>query len=505
MNGSIADIYRIYLECQQKICTDTRKIVPESVFFALKGPNFDANLFATNALQNGCSYAVVDNPTIAAQNERCILVKDVLKTLQELANYHRRQFNIPLIAITGSNGKTTTKELVNAVLSQKYRTLCTPGNFNNHIGLPLTLLQLRSEHQIAVIEMGANHPGEIKELCEIAEPNYGIVTSIGKEHLEGFGNIEQIKKTNGELYEYLLHHNGKIFLHIDNADLIDILTGFKINFHHIIEDNNFVIYTDLTKLISEAFLSNKTIIGQYLENDESIFVKFKWIEIHPEQWKNLLNTTDIRSKIISEFEQSSEIKTHLLAYHNFINALCAVCVGNYFNVPQQDINNAISNYIPDKNRMQWITTHKNNKIILDAYNANPTSMLAALQFFKEKNILKTPSTITLQNQLQPVFTNDEDKILILGDMFELGEYSEKEHTEMLQWINNNFSKATTYLIGKEFCNAAKKLGFYNPKKHFFTTGDFINFLSTSTSSINNAFILIKASRGMQLEKTIEYL
>lgn len=504
MNTTISEIYQLYLKCGQQVCTDTRKIIPNSIFFALKGNNFDGNLFAIDALQKGCTYAIVDNQEVAAKNEKCILVENVLNILQTLAHHHRKQLKVPVIAITGSNGKTTTKELVSAVLSQKYKVLSTPGNFNNHIGLPLTLLQLKKEHQIAIIEMGANHPNEIKELCEIAEPDYGIITSIGKEHLEGFGNIDQVKKTNGELYEYLLEKKGKIFLHIDNPDLIDILSSFRINITDIWnKQNTFILYSDKL-FLPEPYWEIKIIFGQYIENTENIFVQFKWLKNNKELWQPFVNRQGQGFEIASAFSEKRIIKTHLLAYHNFINALSAVCIGNYFDVPEEKINTAVSSYIPDKNRMQWIETNKNNKIILDAYNANPTSMLAALKFFKEKNIIKAIA-INTSNEQQNIFTNDKDKLLILGDMFELGEYSEKEHTEILQWIQNNFLDTTTYLIGKEFCKAAKKLNLYHSNTCFITTDEFIQHLSNSIYSIKDKFVLIKASRGMQLEKIISYL
>lgn len=514
---SLEKIYQLYLECEQKVCTDSRKIIPGSIFFALKGNNFDGNLFALQSLEKGCKYAVVDNSEIAEKHPKCIFVSDVLKTLQQLANYHRKKINLPIIAITGSNGKTTTKELVTKVLSQKFNVLSTPGNFNNHIGLPLTLLQLKKEHEIAVIEMGANHPGEIKELCEIAEPNYGVITSIGKEHLEGFGSIENVIKTNGELYDYLLQNNGKIFLHLDNKDLLSFLAQYyKFNNNTIFSSEQIICYSD--KKILELLQSasppyppqaekenlrggslldnpkNPLILGKYVENNNDIFVHFQWIEYKNNIWEEFqqgLYEGDRIKPFI--FQNTPVVKTHLLAYHNFINALCAVGIGYYFGVEKEKINSAIENYVPDKNRMQWVETKKGNKIILDAYNANPTSMMAALEFFKGKNIF-------LKNN---ILSTNKDKVLILGDMFELGEHSEKEHLDILNFLINHFQESEIYLAGKEFLKVSKQVHLNSNILVFPTTEELIKFLSSANLSFK--FILIKASRGMQLEQCLNYL
>lgn len=493
---SLENIYQLYIECEQKVCTDSRKIIPGSIFFALKGNNFDGNLFALQSLENGCKYAVVDNSEMAEKHPKCIYVSNVLKILQQLANYHRKKINLPVIAITGSNGKTTTKELVAKVLSQKYNVLSTPGNFNNHIGLPLTLLQLKKEHEIAVIEMGANHPGEIKELCEIAEPNYGVITSIGKEHLEGFGSIETVKKTNGELYEYLLDTNGKIFLDIANNDLIDIL---KKDINEILNDDRYILYGDLRNPITDAYLSlsihNKKICyGIYIDNTEDIFVRFKWFINDISYWEAFEKKLNEGYKIKDDIIQNLPVvKTHLLAYHNFLNALCAVSIGYYFGVEKEKINSAIESYIPDKNRMQWIETEKGNKIILDAYNANPTSMMAALEFFKSKNIILKKN----------ILSTDKDKVLILGDMFELGEHSEKEHKDILNFLINNFQESKIYLAGKEFLNASRNIKLSNNIQIFSNTQELLKTLSQHHPT--NKLILIKASRGMQLEQCLNYL
>ncbi len=446
--NKIEFIYSLFKECNFTVCTDTRKITANSLFIALKGPNFDANLLCEEALQKGCRYAITDNPN-NTKSQQIFLVEDGLKCLQDLAKYHREQLiKIPIIAVTGSNGKTTTKELITKVLEKKYKVHATPGNFNNHIGLPLTLLQLRQEHQIAVIEMGANHPGEIEELCNICLPDYGVITSIGKEHLEGFGTIEGVMKTNGELYEYLYQHSKTIFIQKDNATLVNILKQFT---QYTLHDKNIICY-------GEKDTSN-FIFGEEVENKDDIFVKFKW------QTNISVNAESI-------------IHTKLMARHNFINALCAVTIGKYFQVDDKQINTAISEYLPNKNRMQWQET-KHNKIILDAYNANPTSMLAALEFFKN---------ITLPLQ----------KLLIIGDMFEMGEHAHQEHQDVVTWLNKNFS-SQVILVGKEFFNTENS-NIYNK---FDTTEGALKFLEQQ--NITNHLILIKASRGMQLERALHHL
>lgn len=486
---TIEKLHQIFLSCDQKVCTDTRKIIADSIFFALKGHHFDGNQFALQALEKGCAFAVVDNPEIAHQNEKCIFVENGLKALQQLATYHRQQLNIPIVAVTGSNGKTTTKELVTAVLSQRYKTHSTPGNLNNHIGTPLTLLQMTPEHQIAVIELGANHPGEIKELCEIVLPNYGIVTSIGKEHLEGFGNLNNVMKTNGELYDYLLQHNGKIFLQLDNNDLINTLGLLKVSYQEIIRQQDKFIFYSTKQFLQERIdlhqIIENIVVGEYIDEPTDIFVHFNWQTFNKEKGYSLQHF----------------VKTQLLAHHNFFNALSAITIGNYFKITPEQINSAIAHYHPDKNRMQFVRTSK-NIVILDAYNANPTSMLAALNFFMKKNL--SPKTIpSNENNIQK--NTQYKKVLILGDMFELGEHSEKEHIEIVKWISENCKEEMIVLIGKEFENAIQKFACPNNCQHFSNTDNFISELQQGKISFSDKFILIKASRGMQLEKIMPYL
>ena len=485
-------IYQKYKECNFKVCTDTRKIIPNSIFFALKGKNFDGNLFALQALKDGCAYAVVDNPEIAAQDNRCLFVPDTLKSLQNLANYHRQQLAIPVIGIAGSNGKTTTKELVYQVLSKKYSVWATQGNLNNHIGVPLTLLQLQPYHQIAIVELGANHPGEIDELCQIAMPDYAIITSIGKEHLEGFGDLHTVKKTNAELYDYVLQKKqGKIFFQLDNPDLVSIFENYS---NILTQQDKFIFYcTDaFYNTFQDISKIQKIIVGKYIDTYNDIFVWWQWTNVqHP----SILNN--------NVWEKEPIIKTHLLAYHNFINALCAACIGHYFNIPKDAINLAIAEYIPDKNRMQLVKTNK-NVLILDAYNANPTSMLAALEFFINKKISETLLNKENTSTSNHLFSN-KNKVFILGDMFELGQHSEKEHIAIVEWLAHHCTNEKIFLVGKEFKNAFEKSK-HQPNAITFNTPDEITqYIKSHSTQFDSKFILIKASRGMQLEKITPYL
>lgn len=499
LSMTIPQLHQLYIHCQQKICTDTRKLIPNSIFFALKGQHFDGNQYAIEALQAGCKYAVVDDASIASKHNNCILVGDVLHTLQSLAQYHREWLGIPVIAITGSNGKTTTKELVSAVLSRKYNIKSTPGNLNNHIGVPLTILQITKAHQLAVIEMGANHPGEISELCRIAKPNYAIITSIGKEHLEGFGNIDNVIKTNGELYEYVWHNQGKIFIHLNNTNLMNLISHItQHDTYQLFHNPRLMLYTDDSHSCCYDAFANPLIIGKYIDSHNDIFVHFRWIVLDS---KNFAQTKT--SYFHSLFEDSIEVKTNLLAYHNFINALCAVCVGYFFQVDEKDINAAIEEYIPDKNRMQFLRTSK-NVVILDAYNANPTSMMAALEFFKQKKLNEKTISIPAHQENSEDNSSSLNKVLILGDMFELGEHAQKEHISIVDWIHKHFQDGEVFLIGKEFESAIQVAGRPANVQTFSSTKEFINqYLSKNT--IIGKFVLIKASRGMQLESIVNYL
>jgi len=421
-------IYQGFLECSS-ISIDSRKINTNALFFALKGENFNGNQFAADALAKGARYAVVDDKQYAVE-PGSILVEDTLQTLQELARWHRRQLNARVIAITGSNGKTTTKEIIYRVLSQKYACLATSKNYNNHIGVPLTLLQLTPHHQFAVVEMGANHPGEIAMLCNLAEPDYGIITNIGKAHLEGFGSFEGVIRAKSELYDYVCSHQGVVFYNSDRQ-LLSRLVGER-NCQHF----DYGTSTD-------AYCS-----GKILENTP--YLKLR--------------------------ADGSIIETHLIGEYNFENLLAAVCMGKYMDVDPPAIEEAIRNYVPSDNRSQVL--HKgSNEIILDAYNANPTSMKAALENFRQ--------------------LNRPHKVLILGDMFELGPYSEEEHRNIVNvLISLDFEQV--FLVGEMFYRQAqgKLQAFPSPEA-------FIRWLSHHP--LKHASILIKGSRGMALENIIDHL
>lgn len=434
---STEELHKHFLNSGQHLCTDTRKLEKGAVFFALKGANFNANEFAQKAIDEGCSFAVIDEEKYAI-NSKMLLVEDVLTALQQLANYHRRQFNIPVLAITGSNGKTTNKELINAVLSKKYNVLATVGNLNNHIGVPLTLLNLNNKHEFAIIEMGANHQGEIAALCNMAEPDFGLITNIGKAHLEGFGGEEGVKKGKSELYKYLKLKNGKVFVNGDD----DVL-------YELAFENDKITY-GAKKLYD--------VIGKDFSAGETVSLKF---------------TTRYGEK---DFGKLTLINTQIFGLYNFVNCLAAACVGNYFKVGDDLIKEALENYQPNMNRSQMVKTQRNT-IILDAYNANPHSMKAAIENFAKN---KT-----------------EQKLLLLGDMFELGEYSAEEHKKIVQLLKEN-KLENAILVGDEFFKTEE-----NTFKKFKTTEECKTYLKEIAVSGNT--VLIKGSRGMKMETLQEVL
>ncbi|MFL5765360.1 MAG: UDP-N-acetylmuramoyl-tripeptide--D-alanyl-D-alanine ligase [Bacteroidia bacterium] len=432
-------LYSYFLE-HPAVCTDTREIRPGSIFFALRGDNFNGNRFAELALEKGCAYAVVDEKEFAV-NDRCILVEDVLASLQQLANHHRRQLNIPVIGITGSNGKTTSKELINAVLSKKYKVLATKGNLNNHIGVPLTLLSITSGHEIAIIEMGANHQGEIAMLSRIAEPDFGIITNIGKAHLEGFGGIEGVKKGKGELYDFIRERKGKLFVHGDDAVLIDLAAG--------------------TEKVTYGTKKLYDIVGAVKEDKAEQFISFRWATRYT----------------AGNMSSAPLIHTKLVGIYNYYNLLCAACVGNYFKVSDEDINAALAEYVPSNNRSQLQKT-QSNTLILDYYNANPSSMSLAIENFAGLD--------------QP------NKMVILGDMLELGAESAKEHEAIVDLLREkNISDAL--LVGPLFIEAGRKAN----ARTFATSDDAAKWLKEH--HVKNSTILIKGSRGIKLEKVVEVL
>ncbi|MCB9173310.1 MAG: UDP-N-acetylmuramoyl-tripeptide--D-alanyl-D-alanine ligase [Flavobacteriales bacterium] len=417
----IAELYQIYLK-HPIISTDTRKITEGCIFFALRGDNFNANEFAQEAIDKGAAYVIVDEPQKISSSQ-CILVPDVLTTLQELANFHRNQFKIPFIGITGSNGKTTSKELVNAVLSQKYKTSFTQGNYNNHIGVPLTLLSIPLDCDIAIIEMGANHIGEIGALCEIAEPNYGVITNIGTAHIEGFGSREGIITGKSELYKFISKTNGTLFVN---------------------QNDNLLV--SLSKEIKTVQYSTADISDFHFNP----FITFNYKDV--------------------------TISSQLYGEYNLPNILLAITVGEYFGVSVAQIKTALENYVSNNNRSQ-IVRLSHHTLYLDAYNANPSSMSVAIDSFNS--------------------IHSTNKLLILGDMLELGNVSEKEHQLIVDKI---FQLSLTALfVGNEFQKITNKYNFNFVKN----TDEAILFLESRLKNYSN--ILIKGSRGIRLEKVAEYI
>lgn len=423
------EIHKLFLKCSS-VAIDTRKILKDSMFVALKGENFDANTFAKEALEKGASYVIIDNNQYYI-DERTILVDDSLKALQELAKFHRSYLKLPIIALTGSNGKTTTKELINVVLSKKFKTKATIGNLNNHIGVPLTLLSFDSTTEIGVVEMGANHQKEIEFLCDIAQPDYGYITNFGKAHLEGFGGVEGVVKGKSEMYQYLSENHKKAFVNFDD-----------------------VIQNEKTKIISRIGFSQT-------DSDATIFIK-----------------SVVANPFVSIEFNSTEIQSHLIGLYNANNINAAITIGNYFGVSDALIKEAIESYIPENNRSQLIKKGS-NEIILDAYNANPSSMKVALENFLQ---LENPN-----------------KVIVIGDMFELGEESLAEHKIIVSSLSNN-ANVTVFFVGKDFY--ATRVESTNLNFHE-TFDDFTN--SFKKHVIENSIILIKGSRGMALERTLELL
>ncbi|SFF44765.1 UDP-N-acetylmuramoyl-tripeptide--D-alanyl-D-alanine ligase [Thermoflexibacter ruber] len=430
------ELYAYFRQCSG-ICTDTRKIKEDCLFVALKGSNFNANYFAQQALDKGAKYAVIDEADFNT-SERFLLVRDSLKALQDLANFHRNTLPIPFIGITGTNGKTTTKELVNAVLSTKFTTKATQGNLNNHIGVPLTLLEITEKDEIAVIEMGANHVGDIQELCAIAEPNFGLITNIGQAHLEGFGSFEGVLRAKSELYDHLLKRGGTAFINAHNPILHNMGKRFE--------------RSGQAKVI-------------YYGTPESFY------------YAEILSASPY---IIYKNESGKTIETQLLGAYNFDNILTALCVGKYFGVEMQAAHQAVANYIPTNNRSQVIKGDRNT-LILDAYNANPSSMKAALE-----NFAQMPA---------------QNKVVILGDMFELGSFSEDKHKEIIDLVADmNFPKA--FFCGKEFHKVGISLAKNFPQLYFFENKDDLQKY-LQENQLKNSYLLVKGSRGMGLESLLE--
>lgn len=411
------------------VCTDTRNITENCLFFALKGENFNGNHFTQEALDKGAYKVVVDEDAFHKSSEETVLVESVLLALQQLAYYHRKFLDLQILALTGSNGKTTSKELINAVLSQKYKTVATKGNLNNHIGVPLTLLEMTKSTEFGIVEMGANHIGEIAMLCEIAQPDYGYITNFGKAHLEGFGSITGVVTGKTELYRFLKKNNKTVFLNADDPKQIEMSQGIKsIQFGPEGKDCNIKL----------------------LNSSQQLRLGFKNIEI----------------------------QSNLVGTYNFPNLAAAIAIGNYFKVSAEEIKAGIESYIPANNRSQLLKK-ETNTVLLDAYNANPTSMMAALENFKQ--------------------AKGKNKILFLGDMFELGGESESEHQNIVNFLSKN-SIGKVFLVG---------INFYKTQSEDTNINKFETFEDLkeelSKISIQNSTLLIKASRGMALERILNLL
>ena len=427
-------LYEYYLK-HRTICTDTRNITAGCLFFALKGENFDANLFAGQAVKQGAAYAIIDNASYQ-ENDRFILVEDVLQTLQELAKHHRNQLNIPVIGLTGSNGKTTTKELIKAVLAEKYKTFATKGNLNNHIGVPLSLLSMSDDTEIAVIEMGANHQKEIEQLCEIAQPTHGLITNVGMAHLDGFGGFEGVKKGKAELYAYLKQHNGLVFINRNNPHLMEMSTA--------------------------AALDRMVYYGKEKENMVS---------------GSLEKSDPLIELIWATVNGTYAVKANLTGSYNFENILAAICIGYFFELTPEQINHGLSGYYPVNNRSQ-ITKTENNTVICDFYNANPSSMAAALA-----NL----ATLT-----------GDKKVAIIGDMFELGPEADHQHQHIAE-LAEKTGLQNLIFIGNHFYSLHKAY-----KGLFFNTpieaGAYLK-----ANPMKDSLILLKGSRGMALEQLLPLL
>lgn len=425
---SIEELYKIYLQ-YSSVQTDTRRLQKGDLFFALKGTNFNGNEFAQKAIQAGAAYAIIDEEKYMA-GDKTILVGDVLSTLQQLAKFHRQKFNVPFIAITGSNGKTTTKELIHAVLSSKYRTYTTTGNLNNHIGVPLTILKIKQDAQMVVIEMGANHLREIASYCDIALPTHGLITNCGKAHLEGFGSEEGVRKGKGELYDHLRMHNGTAFVMWDYQYLREMSKGIA--------------------NIYKYGTAEADVEGMAVQSDPFLDVQFN------KEIKTL-------------------IKTKLVGAYNLPNVLTAAAVGNFFSVEEEKIKDAIENYSPSNSRSQ-LMQKGSNKIILDAYNANPSSMKAAIENFGK--------------------AEGGSKILVIGAMAELGAASVQEHQDIIEEIKK-YKWKNVLLVGGDFLKTK------HPYQQFVKPEEAGKWLKEN--NIQNSYLLVKGSRSTAMEKILEYL
>ena len=426
--STIEKIYELF-KTAYTVTTDSRTITPGCVFVALKGEHFDGNDFALKVAEEGVAACVIADRKDLPQHDRLFIVEDSLKTLQELANHHRKKLGTPIIGITGTNGKTTTKELVSAVLSKKYDIIFTQGNFNNQLGVPLTLLRIKPETELAVVEMGASHPGDINELTGIGEPNYGIITNIGRAHLRDFGGYEGVVKTKNEMYQYIAAHNGLLFVNKDNELLMNL--------------------ADNINKVTYGTCENADIQGKMISANPYLSV----------EWNG------------------HKICTQLVGDYNFENVMAAICVGRYFKVDENDIVEALSSYHPTNNRSQVIETSR-NRVVMDAYNANPTSMSFSIKNFR--NICK------------------DDNLLILGDMRELGNESEQEHKTIIELLHELKFK-NVYLVGSEFSKCSENSGYVT----FNDVEELAQYLLQHPVSSHD--ILVKGSNGVHLNKIIDSL
>lgn len=426
----IQQLHSLYLQ-SSGVSTDTRHIKEDSIFFALKGENFNGNAFASQALKKGAKYAVIDEEQHNT-SEHTILVSNVLETLQQLATTHRTHLNIPIIALTGSNGKTTTKELINAVLSTTYKTTATIGNLNNHIGVPLTLLSMDSNTEIGIVEMGANHHNEIKLLSSITNPDIGVITNFGKAHLEGFGSLEGVVKAKSELYDNLKAAQKTILVNSEDPKQVQLTNTY----------DNIILFGTKT--------------------NNNYFTQFK-----------------SANPLVEVLFDNKTLKSQLTGSYNYTNIAIAIAMGVYFKIDSTTISKGIENYCPTNNRSQ-IVTKGTNTVLLDAYNANPSSMMAALKNLKQ--------------------IDAKSKTLVLGDMFELGPDSHQEHESIVKHIEEEFADCKIMLLGNNFYNIKTHL---NTIKQFKNFEDFLSYFRTI--HIDNNYILIKGSRGMALERLMDYL
>ncbi len=431
---TIEQLYQYYLQ-HPIICTDTRTITQGCLFFALRGENFDANTFAGQAIAQGAAFAIVDDQA-HADHSKCILVPDVLAALQDLARLHRKKLKIPVIGLTGSNGKTTTKELIRAVLAERYQTFATKGNLNNHIGVPLSILSMGPNVEIAVIEMGANHQKEIEFLCEIAQPTHGLITNIGMAHLDGFGGFEGVKKGKAELFAYLKSNQGFAFINRNNPYLLEMSAVASLN-----------------KVIYYGTEKENTISGKLLHSDP--LIEFEW----------------------TNQNQTYSAKANLTGTYNFENILAAICIGHFFELTPEETNRGLANYFPKNNRSQ-LTKTENNTVICDFYNANPSSMAAAL------NNLKS--------------LNSAHKTAIIGDMFELGPEAHEQHQNMIELALKSGLDLTIFIGANFYAFKDQFEGLF-----FSTPTDALTYLQKN--QIKNNLVLLKGSRGMALEQLLPQL